>query len=560
MIPANRIDPIMKKVIGYYPEPTLAVSPTIQTNWSQSFASIVKTTRWFTRADQNLSDKNKLFFRFGYQTTPRKSPYTNIAFPGEGTNGGGNQASIAHTDGLSDTHTFSTNMVGEFRAGFTRSITKFTPLSVGFDITTLGLPQYLKAASADAIFPRFNITDFTAIGPDRASHNIDAETTPQFQAHLTWMKGAHAIKAGYDLLICAFNTFRPDHPAGNFSFSRAFTQGPDPGTASATSGYGLATALLGAPNTGSFTIGPSLALLQPSNNLYLQDDWKVLRNLTINLGLRFEYQTPFKERYNQLAYFDPAGTEPVTGERGVLTMTSASHRYPSNPNRNWAPRVGLVWSFLPGTVFRAGYGIFFAPGSGGVGSSPGDLGSGSSVSTSVYFGQTPAAPNTPVPGASLANPFVTGLRPYPNSLVGSGIGAIWPEWPTPMNQMWNANIQRSLGSNLLVEVAYIGSRGMRIWNNYNRDATYPQYLSMGTQLNNLVANPFYGKIAIGTMSAATVRQGILLVPYPQYGGSINQIRASVGDSVYHGFTLRAERSFAHGLMFQALLHRGQADR
>ena len=118
--------------------------------------------------------------------------------------------------------------------------------------------------------------------------------------------------------------------------------------------------------------------------------------------------------------------------------------------------------------------------SGGVGSSPGDLGSGSSVSTGVYFGQVPAAPNTPIPGSSLADPFVTGLRPYPNSLVGSGISAIWPEWPTPTNQMWNASIQRSFGTNLLLEAAYIGSRGMRIWNNYNRDATFPQYLSMGT--------------------------------------------------------------------------------
>ena len=73
---------------------------------------------------------------------------------------------------------------------------------------------------------------------------------------------------------------------------------------------------------------------------------------------------------------------------------------------------------------------------------------------------------------------------------------------------------------------------------------------MGTQLNNLVPNPFYGKITIGTMSTATVRQGILLVPYPHYAGSINQLRASVGDSIYHGFTLRAERSFSKGLMFQ----------
>ncbi len=551
LIPQSRMDPIMKKVMGYFPAPTLAVSPTLQTNWSANFANIVKTDRYYARGDHNFSDKNKLFFRYGYEQTPRTSPYTNIAFPGEGTNGGGNQTRVAHTAGISDTHAFSPNLIAEFRAGYTRGVTTLTPLSVGFDITSLGLPQYLKAASADALFPRFNITDFTSIGPDRASHNVDAETTPEFQAHFTWIKGSHAVKTGFDMLLCAFNTFRPDYPSGLFAFSRAYTQGPDPGSASATAGYGLASALLGAPDSGQFTIGPSLALLQPSNNWYLQDDWKLTRTLTLNLGLRFEYQTPFKERYNQLAYFDPAAKEPLTGERGVLTMTSESHRYPSSPNYNWAPRIGLAWTVMPAMVLRAGYGVFFAPGSGGVGSSPGDLGSGSSVSTSVFFGQVPAAPNTPVSGASLANPFVTGLRPYPNSLVGGSVSGIWPEWPTPTNHMWNMNVQRTFGSNLLVEAAYIGSRGMKIWNNYNRGATYPQYLSMGTKLNALVPNPYYGKIAIGTMSTATVRQGLLLTPYPHYAGGASQIRASVGDSVYHGVTLRAERSYSHGLMFQA---------
>jgi hypothetical protein len=426
-----------------------------------------------------------------------------------------------------------------------------TPLSVGFDITTLGLPKYLKDASSSGRFPRFNITDFTAIGPDRASHNIDAETTPEVQAHFTWIKGSHALKTGVDLLFGAFNTFRPDYPSGLFGFGRAYTQGPDPGAASATAGYGLASAMLGVPDSGQFTVGPSLALLQPSNNWYLQDDWKLTRTLTLNLGLRFEYQTPFKERYNQLAYFDPAATEPVTGQKGLLTMTSESRRYPSNTNYNWAPRVGLAWSLMPNLVMRAGYGVFFAPGSGGVGSSPGDLGSGSSVGTNVFFGQPPAAPNTPVAGASLANPFVTGLRPYPNSLVGGGVSAIWTEWPTPTNHMWNMNVQRTFGSNLLVEAAYIGSRGMKIWNNYNRGATFPQYLSLGSQLNRLVPNPFYGKITIGTMSTATVRQGVLLTPYPHYAGATTQLRASVGDSVYHAGTLRAERSYSSGLMFQA---------
>jgi hypothetical protein len=146
------MDPIMRKIIGYYPDPTLAVSPTLQTNWSQNFALITHQDKWFTRADHNFGAKNRLFFRYGYQTSPRVSPFTNIAFPGEGTNGGGNQQSIAYTYALSDTETFSSNLVGEFRLGYTRSVIKLTPLSVGFDITTLGLPAYLKATSA--IHPR----------------------------------------------------------------------------------------------------------------------------------------------------------------------------------------------------------------------------------------------------------------------------------------------------------------------------------------------------------------------------------------------------------------------
>ena len=230
IIPASRMDPIMKKVLAYYPDPTLPVSPTVNVNWSANFSNIVKTDRYFARGDHNFGDRNKLFFRYGYQTTPRTSPYTNIAFPGEGTNGGGNQSSISHTAALSDTHTFAPNLIGEFRAGYTRSVIKLTPLSVGFDITSLGLPQYLKAASADAMFPRINITDFTSLGPDRASHNVDAETTPQVPGSFYVAEGRacredrlrHALRA------------RSTHSAritrrALFGFGRTYTQGPDPG-------------------------------------------------------------------------------------------------------------------------------------------------------------------------------------------------------------------------------------------------------------------------------------------------------------------------------------------
>jgi len=194
--------------------------------------------------------------------------------------------------------------------------------------------------------------------------------------------------------------------------------------------------------------------------------------------------------------------------------------------------------------------LFFLPGSGGIGASPGDLGSGSQTSTPVFLGPPQSAPNTPVPGASLANPFVAGLIAFPNTLVGNGINAVFPNWVSPFNQQWNANIQRTVFKNFLIEASYIGSRGEHIWTNIQQNAANPQFFSLGSQLNALVPNPFFGIIQTGSLSTATVRQNQLLTPYPQYTG-VSQIRASVGDSVYHAFTLRVDKRMSHGLQFQA---------
>jgi hypothetical protein len=549
-IPASRIDPNGASLLQYYPAPNL---PGITNNYAGAGTRGSKPTKYYGRIDESLSDANRLFFRYGITYSPANTPsYTAVAFPGEGTNcNEGNANSTPWVAALSDTATFRPNLIGEFRVSYTRQLNTCALRSQGFDLTKLGLPAYLKNASLDQHFPLMEVTDFTALGPARASHYTDAENTPEAQAHVTWLKGSHSVRAGIDYLFLAFDIFRPDYPSGDFQFSRGYTQGPDPSVASGTSGYGLATLLLGAPTGGSFTTGPSLASSQKSYNIYLQDDWKVSRNLTVNLGARWEYQTPYNERYNHLAYFNPDATDPITGLKGVLNFTDSSHRYQSNPNqKDVAPRVGLAYTFLGNTVFRAGYGLFYLPGSGGIGASPGDLGSGSQASTGVFLGQAPAAPNTPPAGASIANPFVTGLLTYPNTLIGSGIGAVFPTWVTPFNQQWNASLQRTILRDLLVEAAYIGSRGEHIWTNIGADAADPKYLSLGSQLNALVPNPFFGKITSGGLSAATVRQSSLLLPYPQYS-SINNIRGAVGDSVYHGFTLRADKRFARGLLFQA---------
>jgi hypothetical protein len=552
-IPANRINPMTAVLLNYYPLPTL---PGISNNYAAAVTRIDDWNKYFGRVDQNFGDKNRLFLRYGGQFEPVTFPAINIAWPDYGTNAGpGSFTQNEYSGVVSDTETFTPNIVGEFRAGYTRSIRNQNPGT--FDLTTIGLPQYLKTAELNQLFPEIDITDFTGLGPQRASLNVDAENTPEAQGHVTVIHGGHSVKTGFDYLVAIFNTLRPDYPSGDFSFSRAYTQGPNPAVASATSGYGLATLLLGAPTGGQFTVGPALAASQKSYNWYLQDDWKVNRTLTVNLGVRWEYQTPWTERYNHLAYFDSNGTDPITGRQGVLTFINSSSRYPSNPQRtNFAPRLGLAYNFAKDTVFRAGYGWFYAPSSGGIGGSPGDLGSGAEAATSVFLGQPPAAPNTPPVGASLTNPFVTGLVSYPSTLIGNGIGAIFRNWQTPMNQMWNADFQRTIGQDLLIEVAYIGTRGEHLWSNVSADSVNPAYFSLGSQLNSLVPNPFYGKITNGSLSSQTVRLSSLLSPYPQYT-NINDIRASIGDSIYHALTLRAERRMSAGLLFQASYTKGK---
>ena len=220
VVPQNRMDPIMKKIIGFYPDPTLAISPTLQTNWSQNFALITHRISGSPGRIRTSARRTGCSSAMAIRLRRASAPSPTSLSPGREPTAAETSQSIAYTYALSDTETFSSNLVGEFRLGYTRSVIKLTPLSVGFDITSIGLPAYLKTASADAIFPRINITDFTAIGPDRASHDVDAENTPEVQAHFTWLKGSHAIKTGYDMLFCQFNTFRPDYPSGTFSFGR----------------------------------------------------------------------------------------------------------------------------------------------------------------------------------------------------------------------------------------------------------------------------------------------------------------------------------------------------
>ncbi len=550
-IPRSRFDPIALKILDYYPLPNRA---TRTQNFAMNNTRKDDLWRMFLRFDHVLGAKHRLFFTHGRQNRDRNTPGVNIAFPGEGTNG--EQGKISDNRGvtvLSDTVTFRPNLLGEFRLSAARSLIWTEPRSAGFDFTQLGLPQYLKAQARQLMFPRIEPSDVVALGPNRASYFTDSEYALEGQGHLTWIRGAHSLKTGFVRTFHAFNVTRAERPSGLYSFGRAFTQGPDPAAASATAGFGVATLLLGAPTGGQFSLDPSLATSQKYYAGYLQDDWKVRPSLTLNLGLRWEYQSPWTDRFNQLAWFDPDFPEPLTKAKGTLRFAGrdGNPREQTDPDRNnFAPRVGLAWQFQKRMVARAGWGLFYSPGSGGIGAGASDLGSGFLTQTAVYLGPPPAAPNTPPPGASLADPFKTGLIQPPTMGVGSSVNTAFRQFVTPFMHQWNVNVQRMLSSDTLVEAAWIGSRAQRLWVNRSRTAVSTSYLSLGPKLDELVDNPWYGIIPTGTLSARQVRLSQLLQPYNHYTG-VSRFRDPVGDSLYHAFALRFEKRALRSLTLHA---------
>src|SRR5438445_491782 len=239
VIPADRIDPIARKILEYYPLPTNA-------NPSQNF--VQERTRTSTglpivaRIDHTWRSHH-FFGAFRRSHSDSSSPTVSVAFPDPGTNGErGTTETNSISAVLSDTVLFRSNLVGEFRLGYTRSRFTTSPATLGADFSTLGIGSAdasLKAHAGTAMFPRIEVSGVDPLGMNRAGLIDDLEGTKELQAHLTWLKGAHTLKSGVQLARMGFDVFRPEYPSGQYTFGPGFTQGPNPQQASGSAGFGL---------------------------------------------------------------------------------------------------------------------------------------------------------------------------------------------------------------------------------------------------------------------------------------------------------------------------------
>ena len=287
---------------------------------------------------------------------------------------------------------------------------------------------------------------------------------------------------------------------------------------------------------------------------YAQDDWRVSRRLTLNLGVRWDLQFPMLEENNNLDWFDPNAPSPIASQvpgrnlRGAVFFAGGDKRNPWDMNRrDFAPRVGLAFQAASNLVIRSAYGIFYAAHPYGTSDNVGVGFSQSTPFVSTIDGATAVGTiSDPFPGGFVL-PFGLGAKPSPAANLGLGISFFEPRSPTPYTQQWNFTVERQLGQSMLVEARYAASKGTHLPDvGYSLTQLRPEQL--GPQVNQQVANPFYGIITIGTLAQPTVRTGQLLTAFPQYSSVGVQFPAAAS-SIYHSVQFKVEKRFAGGLNF-----------
>ncbi len=557
VIPRELMSTVALNTLNYFPLPNTTGNPV--TNANNFFASgtqINQITSWDVRVDHTISEKQKIFGRYSNRVVDNNP---NPLFPAEQATA---QDLIDNQDfarGLTAGYTLIPNarMIFDARLGFSRTLYNYLNKSLGFQASTLGLPDSFQAGGT-AIFPVFSPAGYTHLGDGGNRHN--AFMTYSFLSSLTWIAGPHTFKFGFDGRMIRVNDHESNDSSGNFTFGTNFTQGPDPNVASANTGNGLASMLLGT-GTGDLTQNFKDDASQSYYFAgYGQDDWHVNHKLTLNLGLRYDIDTPRTERYNRMNYFDPTVTSPlssqVPGLQGGLVFVGVNgqsrHQYHIDAN-NFAPRVGFAYAANPTTVVHGGAGIVYGPSAQAAAGTVGPYGFRVQNNwVSSLDGITPF--NT------LDNPFPQGFEPPPGASqglltgVGGQIEGVLQNTPTPYVIQYNLDVEQTFAHDVVFDIAYVGNRGRKQQQSREGGIDFNQLpvsaLSLGSSLNDRVANPYYGAITNGALNQPTTSRGQLLEQYSQFT-SVLPLFLAGGNNQYDALQLRINKRFSSGFQLQA---------
>jgi Carboxypeptidase regulatory-like domain len=572
--PAGRyianISPVASAYLNLFPNPTATGT---SNNLGYLQTTLNADSQFTIRVDHNLSEAQHSFARVTHDWNSYNQPdlFNHLV-------GANSAVQDENAWAIVLNHVFakSPHTLFNVQYGFADQRNTKTPGAISFNPASFGFSNTFIAQQQIPGLPFVTINGgFTSIAPSNLlilwNHYMH-----YLGGNAVLERGSHTVTIGFDGRLIFEMEKSPSStytPTGAFVFSSTFNNGPNPnGSISANQSAfdSLASFLEGYPSSGQVYEQETQAWKAWYEAAYIQDNWRLSPKLTVNLGLRYEVQPGFGERYNRWADFNPASTTPLAQQTGLPIAGGAQFLGTSgNPNRTWntnwtnfAPRIGFAYNVVPSTVVRGGYGILYLP-------NLERLNAANSLGTAVT---TPylATVDGFTPSGNIVNPFPNGIQ-YPQgpaagveANAGAAISALVYNTPESYQQQWNFGIQQNFTGRLTFSLNYAGSHGVKLPVNATVNDLRPaNFGAVGDQnqvsyLQALVPNPFYGFVPSGALAQKTIQRGELLAAYPQYYSSnyttvqssaVTELYRPKGSATYNALQATVVREFNNGLTF-----------
>jgi hypothetical protein len=582
------LDPVAKAYLNLIPLPNYNGASTKADGENNFFASDPTTNNYKSnqaRIDLNVTKANRLSFE-GHESNyvnGQSNIFNNLL--------SGTASKVVLWGGfIEDTNTFTPTLNLDTRLGFSRSENTSNPSSIGTSPTALGFPGYLAGNSKALAIPGLTFGDSAPIPSLSANPgNVAYFDDIQFFASLNKTWGHHTIKIGPDIRSNKDSVLSPSAANGGFKFSSG-TGGPvTSGSSAPAQAFGSAFALfeLGLPSSGSESIATPFQYDNWYIGAFIQDDWKVLPNFTISMGLRVEHETPVVESGNRtIVGFNPTVTNAVTGPAeaayakapnailpasaftptgGLFYATPSQRNGYSTATAYLSPRIGFAWApdAAHGTLaIRAGFGIYDNPFN--------DYNDGQAYGYSASSNFVASTLPNQVPTSTLSDPFDPNVNPIVQPLGSSlgvntnlGSGAIFfAPVHVPYTEKASLDIQKQFGKTYFIEVGYIGTHSVHLsYSNAISSSPLLPYLShlgvadptVTAELNLTIPNPFFGLYPAGTNTVglntgSTFKVNQLLQAYPEYSSVTEQLVPGQNAN-FNGFLFRVSKRMSDGLQF-----------
>ena len=591
VIDPGLIDPIGQAIINLYPQPTVMNAGPGEFNYHNAVLSKFSARQFDIKVDHHFSDKNHLSARYSNHHDEGSVP---TIFGDGDFNDGMAFTTDVHNAALEDNWNLTSNTVWTNRLAIDRAV---APVTENYpSLESVGFPSVLGQHNGTSRIPVIQMdNNATSLFNQCCTDTRFAHTLYSYNSALSWVKGRHVFKFGGEQRLFFNNFSQPNPPTGFFHFSTGVTE-QVVGGGDSDQGNSFASLLLGYGDTDSFyVINPSVANKSKETSFYFQEDWKITSKLTLNLGLRYEWSSPYTERNNQIQFSNFTGDSGVVvpiDVPGILASNSSllgttefarsGHRSVPVDRNNWAPRLGFAYALNPSTVVRGGAGVYY----------------GLNVATNFQFTGTAFGNSNPIRFTkdNFQHRFATLEDPFPGGGLAEPQGQTYGPlalWGLPNNNsldtgearnaeiyQWNLGVQHLFPGQIVIGVDYSASRSTHLpFSSFSGTAnrnflpsSIRQQIVNGNEsdcnslglgpsdcLNMQVSNPFQplfaGPNAIFNEPTSiynddTIPLINLLRPFPQFDGPFSGLTRLTSEAYYNSLQIRFQKRANHYVSFE----------